>query len=298
MSKVKITLVVLLAFLLTTNAMARHRMSIRNSWDGMLRTGFHIGVSGSFNSTWVINQNNFGTLNRFSTPIVRQSEMDYVFTWGGQVGVEIGYNFRKQWGIVFEPSYSWAGQKYDDNFSGPVDAISNDGGFTFQPVQYNGHASPFYSPGYKYVNVHRELHFNYIQLPIYIKFQTHIGDIANYYLMLGPQFNIQTNSSESIFVNHIFDSVATNQFKPDQRFQKFDVGLSINTGIEFYIKEWMYLNVGIVSFASFTDLNGTTLKEMTNQWYSKNDLSYQSSHSFYIGLHAGVHFYIGSPKYY
>jgi hypothetical protein len=46
----------------------------------------------------LLNQNNYGTLNEFKEQIVRQSEMDYLFTWGGNVGIELGYNFHKHWG--------------------------------------------------------------------------------------------------------------------------------------------------------------------------------------------------------
>lgn len=292
MNKVKLTLILLVTLVsLTSEARGRHRF-YRSSYDGMLRTGIHIGVSGSVNSTWILNQNNYNTLDRFSTPIVRQSEMDYVFTWGGQVGVEIGYNFKKSWGIQFEPSFSWAGQKYDDDFSGPVDAVNSTYGAT---TPNSNPPSPYFSAGYGYVNVRREVSFTYMQLPIYAKYQTHIGDIANYYVMLGPQINYRMSGTETIWVKHVVYQDANN-FTPDQKFQKLDVGMSLNTGVEIYAKEWCYFNIGLVAFGSFMDLNGEKLKGL--EWYSKNDLKYQESHNFYMGLHLGVHFYLDRPQYY
>jgi hypothetical protein len=302
MNKVKLTLILLVTLVsLTTEARGRHRY-YRGGYDGMLRTGIHIGVSGSFNSTWILNQNNYNTLDKFSIPIVRQSEMDYVFTWGGQVGVEIGYNFKKSWGIQFEPSFSWAGQKYDDDFSGPVDAVGIKGNFyptgsyiNSQGTLITATPTEYYSPTFGYVNVRREVTFTYVQLPIYAKYQTHIGDIANYYVMLGPQINYRMSGSETVWVKHIVYKDQTN-FTPDQKFQKLDVGMSLNTGVEIYAKEWCYLNIGLVAFGSFIDLNGKDLKNL--EWYSKNDLKYQESHNFYMGLHLGVHFYLDRQQYY
>jgi hypothetical protein len=295
MRKFKITLIVFMAFL--TLSSSAHRRMRHIAYDGMLRTGLHIGLQGSGNSTWILNQNNYNTLNLFYIPIVRQSEMDYVFTWGGQIGANIGYNIIKRFGIEFHPSFSWAGQTYDDNFTGPVAAIANSSG-TYSPdpqygVTKNGVTTyPYYSGSYRYVNVRREVKFTYLQFPIYAKYQTHIGDIANYYLMVGPQINYRESASEKIWVNHVPYSYA-NELSPDQKFQKIDYGISFNTGVDIYATEWMYFNVGLVSFIALNDLNGDALKHL--DWYSKNDIDYQKSRNFYIGLIAGIHFYI-TPK--
>jgi hypothetical protein len=292
MSKVKITLVVFMSFLMLTASARKYR----SSYDGMLREGFHMGVQGSINSVWILNQNNYNTLDLFYVPIVRQSEMDYVFTWGGQVGVDIGYNFKKKWGIDFQPAFSWAGQTYDDDFSGPVAAIPDPthvGQFLPDPNVKN--AALYFRGDYTYVNVRREVKFNYIQFPVYARFQTHIGDIANFYVMLGPQLNYRSSASENVWVNHAA-YVNPNNFTPDQKFQKLDIGVGLQTGIDIYATEWCYFNIGITSFIAVNDLNGNVLKSL--DWYSKNDLDYQSSRNFYIGLHAGVHFYLDKQHYY
>jgi hypothetical protein len=268
----------------------------------MLRKGFHMGVQGSLNSTWILNQNNYNTLNLFYIPIVRQSEMDYVFTWGGQVGANIGYNFVKQVGIEFQPSFSWAGQTYDDNFVGPVatNGVMNTAGIYQPDPQYakvvNGQTTyPYYSGDYRYINVRREVKFQYLQLPLYVKYQTHIGDIANYYIMAGPQINIREAASENIWVNHALYRYA-GEFTTDQKFQKIDYGVTLNTGVDIYATDWMYFNIGVVTFVAINDLNGETMKHL--DWYSKNDVSYQKSRSFYMGLHGGIHFFLGKKKYY
>ena len=269
----------------------------------MLRTGLHIGAQGSFNSIWIIKQNNYNTLNLFDIPIVRQSDMDYVFTWGGQVGGEIGYNFFRRFGIEFHPSFSWAGQSYDDNFQGPVAANST---FNYVTQSYGNanvagtppnpnNPTPYYSGTFAYVNVRREVKFTYLQFPIYAKYQTHIGDIASYYLMLGPQFNYRESGSEKVWVNH-WQYLYPNELTINQKFQKFDYGVSLNTGVDIYANDWMYFNIGIVSFLAINDLNGPGLKDLG--WFSKNNISYQESHNFYMGIHGGIHFYLDRRQYY
>lgn len=245
---------------------------------GMLRKGFHIGVSGSANSTWIFNQNNYNTLNLFHIPIVRQSEMDYSFTWGGMVGVNVGYNFHPNLGIQFEPNYCFGGQKYDDNFVGGVD--------------FSNPLSPYYAPDGEYVNVKRKITMQFIQLPLHLKYQTQIGDEANYYILLGPQANIRTIATEEVKIKNIpYNPGPPIGLTTDQRFKKFDVGVSLGTGVDIYPKDWFYFNLGITSYFGITDINGSFMKGI--EWYSKNDVKYQSSHVFYVGLHVGCHFYLG-----
>ncbi|MCW3125276.1 MAG: hypothetical protein JWO03_934 [Bacteroidetes bacterium] len=292
MSKVKITLVVFISFL-SLAVSARSKMKV-SYYDGMLRKGFHMGVTGSFNSSWILNQNNYNTLDLFYVPIVRQSEMDYVFTWGGNIGVNLGYNFHKKWGIEFEPSFSWAGQKYDDDFSGPVAAKYDPTTKTFVDDVVKDPNGYYFRNDYSYVNVRREVKFRYIDFPIFAKFQTHIGDVANYHIMLGPQVNYRTFASEYVTVNHHEYSATDdqgNRYSPDEKFKKLDIGLALKTGVDVYPKEWMYFDIGISSFIALNDLNGSTLKDL--QWYSKNDVDYQKSRNFYLGIHLGMHFFIG-----
>ena len=303
MNKLKIALIVFMAFSTLTSSARRVR---RMAYDGMLRTGLHIGAQGSMNSTWILKQNNYNTLNLFDIPIVRESDMDYVFTWGGQIGGEIGYNFVKRFGIEFHPSFSWAGQTYDDNFQGPVAAISNPNGGPNAP-QYIPDPSvvanpvdpktptPYFVGSFNYVNVRREVKFTYLQFPIYAKYQTHIGDIASYYLMVGPQFNYRESGSEKIWVNY-WQYKYPNELSVNQKFQKFDYGVSLNTGVDIYANDWMYFNVGVVSFLAINDLNGSTLKDLG--WFSKNNVTYRESRNFYMGLHGGVHFYLDRRRYY
>jgi hypothetical protein len=89
-------------------------------------------------------------------------------------------------------------------------------------------------------------------------------------------------------VNNV-ESVDAKKYTPDQKFQKIDAGLLLNLGLDVYPKEWLVISVGLPTYIGLTDLNGKFLK--TIDWYSKNDLNYQKSRNFRIGLQAGVHYF-------
>lgn len=268
------------AFFLSANHLYSQKWS--TNFDGKMRKGLHIGVLGSFNSTWIINQNNYGTLADFNEPIVRQSEMDYLFTWGGNLGVELGYNFTKRWGIQIEPSFSWAGQKYDDDFLGPV-CLS----CVVNPPAYR-------VPETRYVNVKRTVRLNYVQLPIYLKFQTRLDDRTNFFVMLGPQIGFRTAATEEVKVN--FEEYDVYRFTADQKFQKIDAGIAFNFGLDVYPTEWLYISVGLPTYFGITDINGDILKKL--EWYSKNDLNYVKSRNFRVGLQLGAHYFFNRENRY
>lgn len=268
------------AFFLSANQLYSQKWS--TNFDGKMRKGLHIGILGSFNSTWIINQNNYGTLADFKEQIVRQSEMDYLFTWGGNIGIELGYNFSKRWGIQIEPSFSWAGQKYDDDFLGPVYRDQ----FSSPPT--------WRVPETRYVNVKRTVRLNYVQVPLMVKFQTRLDDRTNFFVMLGPQIGFRTAATEEVKVN--FEVYDAYRFTADQKFQKIDAGIAFNFGLDVYPTEWLYLSIGLPIYFGITDINGDILKKL--EWYSKNDLNYVKSRNFRVGLQLGAHYFFNRENRY
>ncbi len=241
----------------------------------LAQEGFHIGANGSFNTTWILNQNNYGTLAAFSTPIVKQSEMDYKPTWGGNGGIVLGYNGDKNWGVQMEVQYNATGQKYEDNFQGP--ATIPEGTF---------------GSGGGRVNVKRDVKLSYIQIPVMAKFTSNKGYVAKAYVMLGPQFGIRLTASEEVKVAGYVYSTEPLAYTSKEKFQTFDVGLVVQTGADIYATDNLYFNAGITIYGGLYDINGAVLKN----WFSKNDPSYQKSYNFRAGITAGVHYIFGEGR--
>ena len=237
--------------------------------------GFHIGASGSFNSTWILNQNNYGTLAAFSPPIVKQSEMNYKPTWGGNAGIVLGYNGTPNWGVQGEIQYNATGQKYEDNFIGP--ATIPEGTF---------------GSGGTRVNVKRDVKLSYIQIPVMVKFSSNKGRVAKAYVMLGPQFGLRLTASEEVKVAGYIYSSEPLAYSSKEKFQTFDLGIALQTGADIYATDKLYFNAGIVVYGGLFDINGKVLKN----WFSKNDPSYQKSYNFKAGINVGVHYIFGEGR--
>jgi hypothetical protein len=240
---------------------------------GYSQKGFYLGMSGTFNSTWILNQNNYGTLEPFKQPYVKQSEMDYALTWGGNAGIVFGYNFTRQLGLKAELQYNVTGQKYEDNFEGPATV----------PV---GNDSVTLGSASTRVNVKRNIKLHYIQIPLLFKVLAGKSEKAKFLFCIGPQIGFRTFASEQVKVGDIpYDNLA---FTPSQKFKPVDVGLALQTGVEIYPTDYLFIDIALSVYGGLNDLNGKVLKQL--EWFSKNDITYQKSYNFRAGLMVGVHY--------
>ncbi|MBL0310885.1 MAG: PorT family protein [Bacteroidetes bacterium] len=236
--------------------------------------GFHLGISGTFNSTWILDQNNIGTLRNFKDPAVRVSEMAYKNTWGGNAGLVLGYNFDNHWGIQTEIQYNFTGQLYRDSFMGPVTIPEG----TF-------------GKGSGRVDVQRDIYLQYIQIPLFAKYISK-GKVVKFFFALGPQIGFRTAASEEVRIAgyvYLPDSLA---FTAKQKFKAMDVGAALQTGVEIYPLKFLYVNIGISTYYGFTDINGKILKNPA--WYQEK--VYHASHNFRAGLMVGLHYIITKNK--
>ena len=178
--------------------------------------GFDIGISGTFSSTFILKQNNYGTLDPFANAIVRQSELAYKATWGENGGICLGYTITKHWGVQTEVQYNLTGQNYEDNFTGP--ATTRDGTF---------------GAGQMPVNVQRVVKLNYIQIPLMAKYI--VGkDKYKFFACLGPQIGFRTYAYQQVKIAGYVYTPDSLNFTTNQRFQTFDVGFALQAGGQFY----------------------------------------------------------------
>lgn len=246
--------------------------------------GFHIGLSGAFNSTWIVNQNNYYNLTPMNNRIVQTSEMDYRATWGYSTGVNLGYNFKQSWGIQMDLLYTSAGQKYQDNFDGPATLFDT----TMIPV-----IDTFFPRGDNNIKVTRNVRLGYVQIPIMVKYITKEGNRAKFYMLFGPQIGIKVlNKEDMTFQDIPFTPVAP--YEKSKKFKAIDFGFALRLGTEIYATDHLFFDLGLALYAGAIDINGKVLKDLG--WYSQNDVKYQRSHNFNAGLMFGVHYLIGKYR--
>ncbi len=232
--------------------------------------GFDLGVSGAFNTIFILKQNNYGTLAPFSNAVVRGSEMAYKPTWGGNGGVCLGYKITKNWGIQAEVQYATAGQNYEDDFEGPATIPQG----TFGGINER-------------VNVTRVVKLSYVQIPVMAKFT--VGkDKYKFFACLGPQIGIRTSAYEQVKIAGYVYLPDSLNFTPGQKFQTIDVGFALQAGVQIYATPHLYFDLGASAYQGILDINGSELKDLG--WYDKNHLSYQKSYNFRGGIMVGIHY--------
>jgi len=232
--------------------------------------GFDLGLSGTVNSTWILKQNNYGTLDPFANAEVRQSEMAYKNTYGGNGGLTLGYDITKHWGVQAEIQYNVTGQDYNDNFEGPATIPQG----TFGSISQT-------------VNVQRTVKLSYIQIPLMAKFVAGT-DKYKFFACLGPQLGIRTSAYQQVKIAGYVYVPDTLNFTANQRFQSFDVGVALQAGGQFYATKHLYFDLGLSFYQGVYDINGTVLRDLG--WYDKNHLTYQKSYNFRGGLMIGIHY--------
>lgn len=233
--------------------------------------GLDIGVSGTFMNTYIWRQDNYGTLEPFQNAVVRKSEMKYNATWGGQGGIEVGYNFNHSWGIKIGAQDRSTGQNYEDNFEGP--AIIPEGTF---------------GAGGDRVHVLRNVRLGYVMIPLMAKFRTPKVKVARFFAAAGPQIGIRTSAYEQVKIAGYVYLPDSLNFPVNQKFQRIDAGVAVQFGVDIFASKRLYFEAGLSGYIGLTDLNGTVLQNLG--WYDKNHISYQQSHNTTAGLIIGVHY--------
>lgn len=239
---------------------------------------FHFGAAAHLGNPWIINQNNFGTLDGFNNSFARSSELDYSITVGGGFGIVGGYNISKRHGIQASLFYDKCGQKYK--------------GIVFQEDNMSSNFP---------VDVTRNVKLNYIKLPIVYKFELvpkrrSLSKKFNYFFEVGPQFAYLVSVYEDVKID--FPGIGNNLagVPESDKFRNIDIGMAINNGVQYRLNKNLYMSASLNFYVGLLDLNGEAIREL--EYYSKNDLKYRPSHSFNAALRFGVHYLFVSRGYY
>ncbi len=226
--------------------------------------GFEIALSGTPSAVFIVNQNNYETLD--GCPVISRSELDYTSKWGYSAGLSLGWNFKKNMGLFSGVQYVRTGQNYEDTFNP---------GANFCPTPYH---------------VVREVDLRYLRVPLTFryKFDFNNPDFKMYF-SAGPYIGWLLDASEKVEIN---DVNRTDLTATKDKFNRRDVGASVGVGGEYHIVKGLFFNVGLAVDYGITDMNGTTVKDL--EWFSKNDVDYARSNNFNAGINIGLHYVFGS----
>ncbi len=188
---------------------------------------FHFGASAHLGNPWIVNQNNFGTLDGFNNPFARRSELDYSITMGGGFGIVGGYNISKRHGVQASLFYDLCGQKYK--------------GLIYQEDNMSSNFP---------VDVKRSVKLNYIKLPIVYKFELvpkrrSLSKKINYFFEVGPQFAYLVSVYEDVDIDYpgIGNNLAG--VPESDKFRNIDIGMTINNGMKYRFNKNLFLSTSL-----------------------------------------------------
>jgi len=212
--------------------------------------GLNIGVSGSFISSSIINQNTWGNGH----------EYDYEITFSGNFGFDIGYNFTNSLGIHSGFSFYKLGQSYNDSY----DNKNWERNLTFS---YN--VIP--------------IMFRYTSSTENIKF---IGSVGVLYAMLNKAE--QTWTSDGIAYHEEGTTLVSK--KPfdlgasdvTNRYSKSDIILNIEIGIRIETIDNLFIDAVLNAGYGLTDINDA------DYHFEDKDGNYNPSNNFFGGIKVGV----------
>jgi hypothetical protein len=196
-------------------------------------------------------------------------EMDYAFTMGGSGNVNVGFDFNKNLGLKLEIGWAKLGQKYED---------------TYWDTIYT-----------------RNVKLNYLQIPLMFKFRAG-GEVAKFYVMAGPQFNILLSASQEYYKH---DSIFTNNGYPNwnkptligesdikERYNTLDIMARIDLGVDINFTKNLFMNVGLTMAYGLMDINATDFQNPLNT----PGYEYNASHNLYGGINVGINYVLPFSK--
>lgn len=217
-----------------------------------------IGVYGLVSSPFILNQNNYESLNE--CPSVDGSDLAYDLSLKSGFSAKISYSWKKQWGISTGVEYLAKGQNYADDF------------------RPGGICPGIYS-------VKRKVKLNYLTFPIYFQFNKGISPKFEYIFDLGLYAAILANGKE--FVNSGGKDLS-NIDPISVKFKTFDFGIDFLNTIEYKATRNISVSAAFRVNYSFLDINGATVKN--NPWFTSTMKDYKKSSNLLLGLQIGARY--------
>ncbi|MBP7497603.1 MAG: PorT family protein [Bacteroidales bacterium] len=182
--------------------------------------GFNVGLGGSYNSVWVINQNVYG-----------MPEIDYDKKFGTAFMLGVGYNFNEWLGLRFELGKAALGQNYYEQNKGIVSDRKLDLKYTMIPVFLR-----LATTGEK------------------AKFHIMLGPQLGILNSAEQEYSIGNKDvANKVKVNDYDYPIGETEIT--NRFEKSDLFAVLDFGLDFFFTERLYLNASLRLNYGLTDIN-------------------------------------------
>ncbi len=249
------------------------------------QVGLHLGFQGQFNSTWILNQNNY-----------QLSQMDYEYKLGPAGGVTLGYNWHQNFGAQIELNYAMMGQDYSDMVRDFSQSYNPDIPNQLYPVLT-----------YRYIDL------NYLQVPMLFKYmEGDAKDAIKYHILGGIQLSYLLSANQQ-YTADVFEKdeqqdiaqvIAPQSYVPDfdnaggitpqiDYFNRVDLGVLFDIGVDIYVNDKMYFSPGLRGSFGFFDVNSESTRDLEP---AKGENIYKGSHNAFVGVVVGINFMLPDVK--
>ena len=212
--------------------------------------GLSLGANGAVTGIAILNQNTWGV----------GAEYDFLTTFSGSYGVDVGYNFTDNLGLYTGFWFMTFGQDYKDSYDGSI--------------------------------WERGLRFKYNVIPIMFKYTgsqakvNFVGGIGILYAMMNQSDQTWTMDGsdfheigETINSKEEFDLGASDV---TDRYTKNDIILNLELGARIIVIENLYIDASLNFGYGLTDINDP------DYHFVNKDGNYDPSHNAYVGFKVGM----------
>jgi hypothetical protein len=198
-----------------------------------------------------------------------RADMTYAATFGGGGNVNIGFDFNKHIGLLLQFGYAKLGQKSKQTIGD--------------------------------TNYTRNIKLNYLQIPLLFKYRSN-GEVAQFYLMVGPQFNFLLSAEQEYYKNDAsFNDESTinpKTHKPiflgesniTERYTTYDILARLDLGVDIKLMKFLFLNTGLTFAYGLTDINASDFR------INNDSGNYNPSHNIAIGFNVGINYCLNFSK--
>jgi hypothetical protein len=216
----------------------------------LAQKGFYIGIAGTAQSTWIINQENYGL-----------KPLNEVSTLGGSGNINVGYDFTNHIGIKVEFGYGTFGQKYSKTIG--------DSAFS-RNIKLNYFMIPVL--------------FKYRVGGPVVKFYFAIGPQFNMLMSANQTYTLNGETFDTTLKTISGKPFEVGLAGIKDRFASMDIFARMDLGLDITLVKHLMIEFGLKLGYGLMDINATDYQ------LKDKDGNYNKSHNVFGGLTLGINY--------